>query len=169
MMVRHEFQLPPVQAAGKASSYSCVYCISAKPTCFRLELQLARRAASRALAKAGKRIAARIAIIAITTSNSMSVKPLWSKLLLARLWRIRRVLRLVKKVSISFSLVFRLNRCCSTSQFVLYSIFVRLWQSRVCEPWPQIEYSICCARACRALFLRASWNLSRSTICEEKA
>jgi len=40
------------------------------------EAQAVWRAFSRALANTGKRIAARIAMIAITTSNSMSVKPL---------------------------------------------------------------------------------------------
>jgi len=40
-----------------------------------LLLQVAWRAFSRALAKTGKRIEARIAIIAMTTSNSISVKP----------------------------------------------------------------------------------------------
>src|SRR5262249_54331922 len=39
-----------------------------------LVVQEARRAASRALAKTGKRIAARMAMIAMTTSSSMSVK-----------------------------------------------------------------------------------------------
>jgi hypothetical protein len=38
--------------------------------------QVVCRAFSRALAKTGKRIAARMAIIAITTSNSIKVKPL---------------------------------------------------------------------------------------------
>ena len=40
-----------------------------------MDRQLARRAASRARAKAGNRMAARIPIIAITTSNSMRVNP----------------------------------------------------------------------------------------------
>src|SRR5215212_3684496 len=44
-------------------------------SCFIFERQTERRACSRAWAKTGKRIAARIAMIAITTSNSMSVKP----------------------------------------------------------------------------------------------
>src|SRR5262245_14262218 len=48
----------------------------AVPICFRLERQPACRAFSRAWAKTGKRIAARMAMIAITTSNSISVKPL---------------------------------------------------------------------------------------------
>jgi len=38
--------------------------------------QLAVRAFSRARANTGKRIAARMAMIAITTNSSMSVKPL---------------------------------------------------------------------------------------------
>src|SRR3954462_5980629 len=46
----------------------------AKPSCFWFEVQEIWRAFSRALAKTGKRIAARIAIIAITTRSSISVK-----------------------------------------------------------------------------------------------
>src|SRR5579871_5958014 len=47
----------------------------AVPICFMLETQEMVRACSRALAKTGNRIAARIAMIAITTSSSISVKP----------------------------------------------------------------------------------------------
>jgi hypothetical protein len=43
------------------------------PICLRLFTHLARRPCSFALAKAGKSMEARIAMIAITTSNSMSV------------------------------------------------------------------------------------------------
>jgi hypothetical protein len=43
--------------------------------CLRLDEQDARRALSRARPKTGKRIAASIAIMAITTSSSISVKP----------------------------------------------------------------------------------------------
>src|SRR5713101_2609933 len=43
----------------------------------RLLMQLAWRAFSRAWAKTGNRIAARMAIIAITTSSSIRVKPRW--------------------------------------------------------------------------------------------
>src|SRR5689334_16430339 len=46
----------------------------ARPNCFMFERSLACRAFSRAWAKTGKRIAARIAIIAITTSSSINVK-----------------------------------------------------------------------------------------------
>src|SRR5712691_9506329 len=45
-----------------------------RPICFMFERQLACRAFSRAWAKTGNRIAARIAIIAITTRSSMRVK-----------------------------------------------------------------------------------------------
>jgi hypothetical protein len=45
------------------------------PICLMLLKQLVWRAFSRALAKTGKRIAARIAMIAMTTNSSMSVKP----------------------------------------------------------------------------------------------
>jgi hypothetical protein len=41
----------------------------------RLEVHCVKRAFRRAVAKTGNRIAARMAIIAITTSNSISVKP----------------------------------------------------------------------------------------------
>src|SRR5438034_11201312 len=46
-----------------------------RPICFMFERQLACRAFSRAWAKTGNKIAARIAIIAITTRSSISVKP----------------------------------------------------------------------------------------------
>src|SRR5215212_103804 len=49
--------------------------MSAVPICFRFERHVAWRAFSRAWAKTGNRIAARMAMMAITTSNSMSVKP----------------------------------------------------------------------------------------------
>src|SRR2546426_1028590 len=47
----------------------------AVPNCFRCDWQLAERAFSRAWANTGKRIAARMAMIAITTSSSIRVKP----------------------------------------------------------------------------------------------
>ena len=53
------------------------YILKVKPHCFKLFWQLERRAASRARASAGNRIAARMPIIAITTNNSISVKPFW--------------------------------------------------------------------------------------------
>src|SRR5438067_1852087 len=49
-------------------------------SCLRLLVQLALRAASRAFAKTGKRIAARIAMIAMTTSSSINVNPLHHRL-----------------------------------------------------------------------------------------
>src|SRR5690348_1914271 len=51
--------------------------IHPKVSCFRLLRQEVWRAFSLAWAKTGKRIAARIAIMAITTSNSIRVKPLF--------------------------------------------------------------------------------------------
>src|SRR5437870_1266474 len=48
----------------------------AVPSSFRCDMQLAERAFSRAWAKTGKRIAARIAIMAITTRSSIRVKAL---------------------------------------------------------------------------------------------
>src|SRR4051794_8913970 len=47
----------------------------ARPSCFRLLTHWARRAASRADWTAGKRSEIRTAMMAITTSNSISVKP----------------------------------------------------------------------------------------------
>src|SRR5258706_5879977 len=52
-----------------------MYIFSARPTCLRLDVQLVCRAFSRAWAKTGKRMAARIAIMAMTTSSSISVNP----------------------------------------------------------------------------------------------
>src|SRR3954468_15561798 len=48
----------------------------ASMSCLALERQLAVRAFSRAWAKTGNRIAARIAMMAMTTSSSIRVKPL---------------------------------------------------------------------------------------------
>src|SRR5688572_23480150 len=48
---------------------------NATPSCFTFDRQPVARAFSRAWAKTGKRIAARMAMIAITTSNSIKVKP----------------------------------------------------------------------------------------------
>src|SRR3989442_3592537 len=48
---------------------------SAMPTWRMLLVQVVLRACSRACAKTGKRIAAKMAIMAITTSSSISVKP----------------------------------------------------------------------------------------------
>src|SRR5438270_7188600 len=48
---------------------------NAIPNCLRLLWQAALRAASRACAKTGKRMAARMAMMAMTTSSSISVNP----------------------------------------------------------------------------------------------
>src|SRR5688572_4694484 len=53
-----------------------MYIPSALPSCFRLDWQVAARAFSRARAKTGERMAARVAMMAITTSSSMLVKAL---------------------------------------------------------------------------------------------
>src|SRR5881396_3644962 len=53
-----------------------MYIATERPICLLLERQVVARAFSRACAKTGKRIAARIAIIAMTTSNSISVNAL---------------------------------------------------------------------------------------------
>src|SRR3990172_116598 len=54
---------------------SPAYILRMTPNCLRLFWQLARFAASRARASAGNRMAARMPMMAITTSNSMSVNP----------------------------------------------------------------------------------------------
>src|SRR5258708_2198578 len=51
-----------------------MYIRVASPSCLRFDWQVACRAFSRACAKTGKRIAARIAIMAITTRSSMRGK-----------------------------------------------------------------------------------------------
>jgi hypothetical protein len=52
-----------------------VYIISAIASCFILLVQAALRAWSLALEKTGNRIAAKMAIMAITTSSSINVNP----------------------------------------------------------------------------------------------
>ena len=51
-----------------------VYCMANSPTCFRLDMQEVVRARSRACCRAGRSIEARMAMIAITTRSSISVK-----------------------------------------------------------------------------------------------
>src|SRR5437773_4700154 len=53
--------------------------MTANPRLLRLDVQVVWRAFARAWAKTGKRIAAKIAMIAITTSSSISVKPFLCK------------------------------------------------------------------------------------------
>src|SRR5437588_10599425 len=60
-----------------------------RPVCLRLDRHEVCRAFSLACAKTGKRIAARIAMIAITTSSSMRVKPLRLSMFLAPPTRIK--------------------------------------------------------------------------------
>src|SRR5438067_2088826 len=52
-----------------------MYIATAMPICLLLDRQVVARAFSRAWAKTGNRIAARMAIIAITTRSSINVKP----------------------------------------------------------------------------------------------
>src|SRR5215212_5974928 len=59
----------------KSPSWSSAYIIIAVEICRRFERQEVCRAFSLAWAKTGKRIAARIAMMAMTTSSSISVKP----------------------------------------------------------------------------------------------
>src|SRR5438876_7973960 len=62
-------------SSGTLSSLSFAYIVNANPHCFELERHVAACAFPFAFAKAGSNSAARIAIIAITTSSSISVKP----------------------------------------------------------------------------------------------
>src|SRR5207249_1161334 len=59
---------------GGSFRLSCPYICKAKPTWRMLLMQAIRLPFSLALDRTGKSIAARIAMIAITTSNSISVK-----------------------------------------------------------------------------------------------
>src|SRR6516162_7986709 len=58
------------------SEWSLANKVIANPSCFICDAHCVRRALAFADARAGSNIAARIAMIAITTSNSISVKPL---------------------------------------------------------------------------------------------
>jgi hypothetical protein len=62
-------------SSGNRSSKSCRYICTASPIWRMLLRHCVCRAFSRACANTGNRIAAKIAIIAITTSSSISVKP----------------------------------------------------------------------------------------------
>ena len=63
------------QANGSLSSLSMTYSAVAKPICLRLFLHCVETACDLALAKAGNNIAARMAMMAMTTSNSIRVNP----------------------------------------------------------------------------------------------
>jgi hypothetical protein len=63
------------KAGGNLSSQSWQYIINAVPICLRLDRQAVFLAFSLARLKTGKRIAARIAMIAMTTNNSINVNP----------------------------------------------------------------------------------------------
>src|SRR5882724_12944813 len=60
---------------GKKSPLSLAYMVTAIPICFVLLRQLAARALSLALLNAGNNIAARMAMMAMTTSSSINVNP----------------------------------------------------------------------------------------------
>jgi hypothetical protein len=63
---------------GSDSSQSWAYIAKAIPICFALDRHTAFLACSLALENTGNRIAAKMAIIAITTSSSINVKPRFS-------------------------------------------------------------------------------------------
>src|SRR5678809_485170 len=65
----------PVFKGGRNSLLSCVYIANARPICLLLLTHAMPLALSLALDSAGSSIAARIAMIAITTSSSIRVKP----------------------------------------------------------------------------------------------
>src|SRR6266568_8462392 len=67
----------PVLRGGKNSWLSPAYMWKPSPICLLLLQQAMALALSLALPNAGRSIAARIAMMAITTSNSISVKPRW--------------------------------------------------------------------------------------------
>src|ERR1039458_257199 len=70
--------LPPLKRLvthGKKSLLSPEYMITASPICFSLLKQLIASALSFALLSAGSSMAARMAMMAMTTSNSIRVKP----------------------------------------------------------------------------------------------
>src|SRR3954465_5570003 len=68
-----QHQLPPLRS-GRASRLSSAYMCRLRPSCFSLFMQVTRIALSFAFASAGNSIAARMAMMAITTNNSISVK-----------------------------------------------------------------------------------------------
>src|SRR5215471_5751884 len=65
----------PVFKGGRDSPFSPAYIMNASPICLLLLTQAMPLAFSLALVSAGRSIAARIAMMAITTSNSIRVKP----------------------------------------------------------------------------------------------
>src|SRR5438128_1118225 len=65
------------EPAGSAPRLISAYCVTPKPSCFRLFEHCERRAASRAVCTAGNSRATKTPIIAITTSSSTKVKALF--------------------------------------------------------------------------------------------
>ena len=72
-------RLPLTVLSGKKSSLSPAYIIVPMPHCFILLAQWVLTADCFALANAGRSRPARIAIIAITTNNSIRVNPEWER------------------------------------------------------------------------------------------
>ena len=74
------------QSGGYSSPRaSFAYILYTSAHCLRLFWQLERRADSRARASAGSNIAAKIPMMAITTSSSISVNPFFERILLSSL------------------------------------------------------------------------------------
>ena len=65
----------PAPFGGKKSRFSTTYSIEATINCFSLLMQAMPVAFWRALASAGKSMPAKIAMMAMTTSSSINVKP----------------------------------------------------------------------------------------------
>ena len=71
------YQKPPPRSNSIIlSSLSWAYIVQARMSCLSLDLQTAPVAFNLALVKAGNSMAARMAMMAITTSSSIRVKPL---------------------------------------------------------------------------------------------
>src|ERR1039458_9300032 len=86
---------------GSQSALSVAYIIQVVANCFSLLMHWMRLAASLARASAGSNNAARMAIMAMTTNNSMSVKPL-QPFLQARIkyfWKVVAIYSTVKAAS----------------------------------------------------------------------
>jgi hypothetical protein len=73
-------ELVPVSSTGATLSLlSCAYMIQASCSCFSLFMHLMPCAFVFAFESAGKSMLANMAMIAITTSNSIKVNPLWDR------------------------------------------------------------------------------------------
>src|ERR1039458_2370300 len=95
-----------------------MYCVQARPSCLLLLVQLACRAFSRALANTGNRIAARIAMMAMTTSNSISVNALRFGTMDSSATAIGRC-RSIRQGAVLHGVAQRTSRAAMISRFIL--------------------------------------------------